>query len=319
MPYVSFGTCSWSYRAVEPSSPALSQYDFFTTRPPETLLTERAADALAAGPVRARELVATVCQLPGVPEAVAEHLAVTLLAGHRRFVREPSGLWALRREPVAPRLCSGQPLDALSFVVVDVESTGASPQRGHRITEIAAVVVREGRIADRFESLINPERPIPRYITYLTNISWEMVKDAPRFADVCADLLGVMGGHVFTAHNAGFDWRFVAAEVQQATGQEIDGPRLCTVRLARKLLPQLRRRSLDYVTAHYGVEITARHRAMGDALATAEVLLHLLRDARDRGCTTWSDLERLGAPAAARRRRRRATAMPHAVQVDTTA
>lgn len=319
MPYVSFGACSWSRRRHRANEPLLPQYDFFTTRPAESLLTERAADLLAAGPVRARELVATVCQLPGVPEAVAEHLAVTLLAGHRRFVRESTGLWALRREPVAPALCSVGSLDGLSFVVVDVETTGTSPERGHRITEIAAVVVRHGRIADRFESLVNPERPIPRYITYLTNISWEMVKDAPRFGDVCSELLCLMGGHVFTAHNAGFDWRFVAAEVRRATGQVIEGPRLCTVRLARKLLPQLRRRSLDYVTAHYGIEITARHRAMGDALATAQVLLRLLGDARDRGCTSWSDLERLGAPAAARRRRRRPSALPHGVQLDTTA
>jgi DNA polymerase-3 subunit epsilon len=70
----------------------------------------------------------------------------------------------------------------------------------------------------------------------------------------------VLGGHVFVAHNARFDWAFVSAEVERATGRTLDGPRLCTVKLARKLLPQLRRRSLDYVAMHYGVEIQSRHR-----------------------------------------------------------
>lgn len=290
-----------------------------TTRTADTLLTERAADYLAAGPVSARELVASICQLPGVPEAVAEHMAATLLAGHPRFVREDAGLWRLKaagegREPAAPGA-----LERLSYVVVDVETTGTSPDSGHRITEIAAVVVRNGELAERFESLVNPERPIPRFITQLTNISWEMVKDAPTFGEICAPLLDLMAGHVFVAHNAGFDWRFVSSEVFRATGRELDGRRLCTVRLSRKLLPQLRRRSLDWVTAHYGVEIAARHRAMGDAEATAKVLLRLLADARDRGCGSWSELEELVKPAGSHPRRRRPPAMPHPVRLDTTA
>ena len=291
----------------------------FTTRAADSLLTERAADYLAGGPVSARELVARICQLPGVPDAVAEHLAATLLAGHPRFVREEAGVWRLRSDELPPDTAPDA-MHRLSYVVVDVETTGTSPASGHRITEIAAVVVRDGLLVDRFESLINPERPIPRYITQLTNISWEMVKDAPTFRDVCDRLLDVMGGHIFVAHNAGFDWRFVAAEVRRATERELDGRQLCTVRLARKLLPQLRRRSLDWVTAHYGIEISARHRAMGDAEATAKVLLKLLADARDRGCATWSDLEQLALASSARPRRgRRPPALPHPVRLDTTA
>jgi DNA polymerase III subunit epsilon len=100
---------------------------------------------------------------------------------------------------------------------------------------------------------------------------------------------------VFVAHNVSFDWRFVSAEVARSTGRELTGRRLCTVRLARRLLPQLRSRSLDWVANHYGVEIPdgMRHRAAGDALATAHCLLRLLDDARDHGCERWSELERL--------------------------
>lgn len=311
-----------------------------TTRAADTLLTERAADFLAAGPATARELVARVCQLSGVPDAVAEHMAVTLLAEHRRFERDAEGRWSLRVAPptmappqfshpgcaglapdCSPTAVSDRGPDELarqSFVVVDVETTGTSPETGHRITEFAAVVVRDGTIAERFETLVNPQRPIPRFITQLTSISWEMVKDAPTFGDVCGQVLAAMDGHVFVAHNAAFDWRFVSAEVRRATGRELEGRRLCTVRLARKLLPQLRRRSLDYVAAHYGIEIGARHRAMGDALATAHALLGLLDDARDRGCRTFADLEVLVGTAAPRRPRR-APAMPHPVWRDTTA
>jgi DNA polymerase III subunit epsilon len=295
-----------------------------TTRPADTLLTERAADYLAFGPAPAKELVARVCQLPFVPDAVAEHLAMTLLAGHPRFVREERGIWRLADRAgtvqADSRFTSAAEISRLTFAVVDVETTGTSVNFGHRITEIAAVIVRNGAVAERFESLVNPERPIPRYITQLTNISWDMVKDAPRFADVCDALVDFLSGHVFVAHNAAFDWRFVTSEVRRATGQELEGRRLCTVKLARKLLPQLRRRSLDYVTAHYGVDIVARHRAMGDALATAQVLVRLLDDARDRGCASWYDLDQLASTRAGRKRRRRwALAMPQPVGIDSTA
>ncbi len=288
----------------------------------ETLLVERAADYLGAGPASARDLVAHVCQLPSPPVAVAEHMAVALFAGQRRFVREPDGRWRLRLaadDVAVPLSPDAEALDRLGYCVVDVETTGTSADRGDRITEIAVVRVRNGEAATVFESLINPERPIPPYITALTQITWDMVKDAPRFGEVCDQLLGVLEGHVFVAHNASFDWRFVSAEVRRATGRALEGRTLCTVRMARRLLPQLRRRNLDSVTYHYGIEIGARHRAGGDAYATAHVLIRLLADARARGCGTWTELERLLGAGTSRRRPRRPPAMPGPVRDDTTA
>lgn len=207
-------------------------------------------------------------------------------------------------------------LASLSWVVVDVETTGGRPWAGDRVTEIAAVVVRDGEIREVFETLVNPQRPIPPFITALTNISWAMVKDAPVFRDVCDRLLAVMNGNVFVAHNAAFDWRFVTAEVSRANGQELMGRQLCTVRLARKLLPHLRSRSLDHVAAYYGVDIAARHRAAGDAVATAHVLLGLLRDARDRGCESWPALEEMVGRRKQGARRGRPSAMPRSVDRD---
>jgi len=311
-----------------------------TTRPASTLLAERAADYLKAGPADSASLIASVCQLSAVPVLVAEHLAVTLLRDEPRFARTADGAWRLS-EPSAPRwrvsvetveseeraeaMEPTEPLLAsLSFAVVDVETTGGRPHAGDRITEIAVVTVKDGAVASVFETLVNPERSIPPFITRLTNISWEMVRDKAPFRDVCTDIVNALEGHVFVAHNANFDWRFVSAEVGRSSGRELTGRRLCTVRLSRRLLPQLRSRSLDWVARHYGVEIPhgMRHRAAGDALATAHCLLALLGDAKSHGCTRWSDLERFLASGSATRkprRSRRPSAMPQPVDRDTTA
>src|SRR5690606_5526011 len=100
------------------------------------------------------------------------------------------------------------------------------------------------------------------------------------------------------------------AEVTRASGLKLEGRRLCTVRLARRLLPGLPRRSLDMVAHHYGVEITARHRAAGDAVATAHVLLRLLGDAADRGYETWAQLDTFLSTTITSRRRRRPSGFP---------
>jgi DNA polymerase III subunit epsilon len=299
-----------------------------SARPAETRLTERALDFLAAGPSEATPLIEHVCQMPGAPRVVAEQMAIALFADRPEFIRSPSGWWSLAAnapaavaEPAITYAPDAGPdeLASLSYVVVDVETTGMRPWSGDRITEIAAVVVREGVVADRFETLVNPERPIPPMITSLTQINWEMVKDAPRFRDICAELVRMLSGHVFVAHNVEFDWRFVSAEVERATGQRLAGRRLCTVRLARRVLPQLRSRRLDSVANHYGVEILARHRAAGDAVATAHVLLRLLDDARGRDCRCWDDLQRLLGEHTHRAHPRRPSAMPRPVDRDTTA
>lgn len=288
----------------------------------DTLLTVRAGNFLAAGPADARTLIAHVCQLPSMPPAIAEHIALTLLSGHGRFRRGMDGRWHLvDAESVTSQLAPDARLDALSYVVVDVEATGSRALHGDRIIEIAAVEVSRGEPRMLFETLVNPERPLPPFVSALTHISWEMVKHAPTFHEVCDQLLGALEGRIFVAHNAAFDWRFVSAEVRRVTGRPLDGRRLCTVKLARKLLPQLRRRSLDYVASYYDVEITARHRAGGDAMATAHVFRRMLREAQRRGCDTLPELEALVRAVGNRRRhrRRRPSALPQPVSKDTTA
>jgi DNA polymerase III epsilon subunit family exonuclease len=313
-------------------------------RPAEQVLVSRARDFLSAGPSDAVDLIAHVCQLPAPPRFVADHMAMALLGPWEEFGRNADGHWCLVASEAGeswlaehshsgaggaqPRRAANSSrararpsdcLDDLSYAVVDVETTGGSSFGADRITEIAAVVVERGEITRVYESLVNPQRPIPPMVTRLTNITWEMVKHAPTFREIVPQVADAIRGHVFVAHNAGFDWRFVTTEIARATGERLEGRRLCTVKLARRVLPQLSRRSLDYLARHYGVEITARHRAGGDAVATARVFLRMLREVRDRGCATWSELEALLREPTRGRRRRRRSAMPRFIDRDTTA
>jgi DNA polymerase III subunit epsilon len=207
--------------------------------------------------------------------------------------------------PPAPGGEAAVPLGALEYVVVDVETTGTAAARGHRITEVAAVRMRaDGAVVDEFTTLVNPERPIPPFITALTSISWGMVADAPRFADVAGRLRTLLDGAVFVAHNAAFDWGFVSAELQRADGAALSGRMLCTVRMARRLVPEIPRRSLDALTVYFGVANDARHRAYGDARATAEIFRRLLDRAEEREVRSWAELETLLARRPSRPKRR---------------
>ena len=238
------------------------------------LTRNRAVDLLAGGPADAVTLVAHACGLSGAPAPVAEHMAAVLL-DDPRFYRQLDGRWALTPPREAAR--------ATTYAVVDVETTGGPFHSGHRITEVAVVVVRDGAIHDVYETLVNPERSIPPYISALTHITWDMVRDKPTFGEIRDDLLAALHRKVFVAHNVAFDWKFVSAELARSGSPPLAARRLCTVKLARRVLPQLRRRNLDSVSRYYGVRNKARHRAGGDAVATAECLIYMLRDAAERG------------------------------------
>jgi DNA polymerase-3 subunit epsilon len=301
-----------------------------TVRESDTLLTTRAREFLAAGPAGSRELMAHICQVPRMPPRIAERMARELFKGNLEVVRDGDGRWRLRAEPVQDEriaestllgISRGEnpPLTALRYAVVDVETTGTRAYGGDRITELAVIHVdrapgrRHAVASTALDTLLNPERSIPPGMTRITNITSDMVRHRPCFGDVSAQVLAALEDRVFVGHNARFDWRFLRMEIERATGRSLAGPRLCTVKMAKKLLPQLRRRSLDQLAWHYGVEIVGRHRAGGDARATASVFIRLLGEARSNGCDGWTDLSTLlGAPAPARPRR--PSAMPRPVQ-----
>ena len=209
---------------------------------------------------------------------------------------------------------SGTPFEEVSFLVVDVETTGISAWAGDRVTEVAAVFVKGGVVREAFSSLVNPGRPIPPFITHLTGIDDAMVRNAPPFGEIAGELAQHMVGRVFVAHNARFDWNFLSAEYHRVTSTPLDSltsEQLCTVRLARRFLSHLPRRNLDAVANHYGVSIDGRHRAMGDARATAHVLVGLLKDAERSGLYTWEALGEVLSRRTSRARAKR-TALPRA-------
>ncbi len=253
---------------------------------PGGTLIERALEVMRSGPLDALRLSREVLGLPQAPPAVAERLAAALLGADPRVRQLADGRWALQAT------AQGSPLlEECAFAIVDVETTGMRASGDDRITEIAVVVVHGSRREVVFDSLINPGREIPARITELTGISDTMVAAAPTFSDVADQVMAALAGRVFVAHNARFDWGFVAAEVLRTRDLLLDGPRLCTVRLARRLLRQDGSYSLGALAARLGFEFTARHRAAGDALVTGMLLERLLGEARGRGARTLADLE----------------------------
>ena len=256
------------------------------SRGSDASLVRSAADLLSEGPVHTLDLARTVLGLSGHAGA-ASAAVFQLLGADPRFQVDKSGVWTID-EKVVPL---GAPLDEVRFAVVDVETTGGASWRGHRITDISVVEVLGGQIVDEYESLVNPGRSIPPMITALTGITNQMVAAAPDFEHVADEVFRRLQGRVFVAHNVTFDWGFVSAELLRTSGDAPDVPRLCTVRMARRLVPALRRRNLDELTRHFGVTIHARHRAHGDALATARVLLRLLDEARGRGIEDLATLQ----------------------------
>jgi DNA polymerase-3 subunit epsilon len=165
------------------------------------------------------------------------------------------------------------------YAIVDIETTGGYAEN-HRITEVAIYLHDGIQVTDSFHTLINPGRNIPYYITGLTGITTEMVLDSPQFEEIAEDLLKRLEGKIFVAHNAHFDYSFLKKEFEQV-GINWQSKKLCTVRLSRKIIPGLRSYSLGSLAESLGIEIINRHRAGGDAAATAKIFDQLLRRDRD--------------------------------------
>jgi DNA polymerase-3 subunit epsilon len=157
----------------------------------------------------------------------------------------------------------------MPFVIVDVETTGGSPKHS-KITEIAMYKYDGNAIIDEFVTLLNPEQSIPDFIVRLTGITDAMVKDAPKFYEVAKNILAFCEGSVFVAHNVGFDYGMLRNEFR-SLGYDFRFPHLCTVRAARYVLPGHDSYSLGKISAALGITIDGRHRAGGDALATAKL------------------------------------------------
>lgn len=160
------------------------------------------------------------------------------------------------------------------YAIVDIETTGGNA-RGSRITEIAIVIHNGTEIIDRYETLVNPQKDIPLPIFALTGINNELVKDAPIFDAISEKVLDMLTDRVFVAHNVNFDYSFVHHQLNEA-GFKWTAKKLCTVRAARKIIPGIASYSLGRLCTSLDIPLENRHRAGGDADATALLFTRLL-------------------------------------------
>ena len=173
---------------------------------------------------------------------------------------------------------------AAPIAVIDFETTGSSPAQGARATEIAAILVQEGRIIGRFQSLMNSGAWVPPFIEQLTGISNEMLADAPPADAVMREVMAFTRGCPLVAHNAAFDRVFWRAEAARA-GCDADAAHdfACTVRLSRRLYPQAPNHRLGTLARWHQLPDAGRaHRAEADATTTAHLLLRIQADLAQR-------------------------------------
>lgn len=171
-------------------------------------------------------------------------------------------------------------MDRDLFIAVDVETTGFSPSRGDRVIEIGAVVIKGGRTADEFHSLVNIKRRIPPPAAAVHGITEEMLAGRPGPEAVFPQFRKFIGSGVLVAHNARFDVRFLSYELARL-GLELDNRHLCTLEMSRKRYPRLRDHRLETVYRHlFGSipEDSALHRALDDARMTARVWMEMMKE-----------------------------------------
>jgi DNA polymerase III epsilon subunit family exonuclease len=220
----------------------------------------------------------------------------------------PDLLEARQLRPSVETAVVDTPISTASFAVVDLETTGVALETS-AIVEIGAVRVRQLKPTSRFHSMVRPPHPMPPRICALTGIDDSMLVDAPAPGPALSRFrrwLERTPTAPFVAHNASFDSRFVERGLRDEGLSAYPGPVLCTRRLAIRLLPNLERYSLDHLCAQFGVPNAARHRALGDAEATARVLIELLSLAVEKeGLRTLGDLIDLQSRPTRRRSRSR--------------
>jgi len=225
-----------------------------------------------------RELLDLVFTHPGSDPEFGPRFLHGMLGTDPRFVwRESEGTWHARVHDAL-----AQPIAETTFVVLDLETTGFGASASG-IIEIGAARICNGRVIEEFEQLVNPGTPLPPFITRLTGIDDTMLADQPPIGAVWPRLRAFLGDAVLVAHNARFDLSFLDTTALCYDGAPLPNPHLCTIKLARRLLPQVRKRGLDALAAHFTIPQADRHRALGDVRITVEVLFHLMESMRTRG------------------------------------
>ncbi len=181
-------------------------------------------------------------------------------------------------------------IEDTEFSVLDVETTGLSARNNH-IIEIGIVKVKKLKIAGKFQSLVNPGCKIPYFITQFTGITDEDIIDAPFFSELADKIENVIGDSVISAHNLSFDDSFLKYEFFRTGKEPLSNHKICTLRLARRLYPSLKSKSLSSVTNHLRLKNSNSHRALADAEVTARALIKMIKKLKkDEGIETLDEL-----------------------------
>ncbi len=223
---------------------------------------------------------------------VAQAFPEMWLAGKKAGIKIVYGLEGYYINDVDDKLCIyGDSSGSLSdeYCAFDLETTGLSPVT-ERITELGAVIFRNGQPAERFQTFVNPEKPIPREITELTGITDRDVYGAPSEGKVLSDFLDFAGGRTLVAHNAEFDIGFLSATAKRC-GIDFAPSYMDTLTLSQSLLPDLKRFKLDTVTDRLGLPSFRHHRASDDAAACGKIMEKLIKMLAEQGVTEKSVLE----------------------------
>jgi DNA polymerase-3 subunit epsilon len=228
----------------------------------------------------AREIIGLLLSGAGSDPELGARLVRTLLAEDPNFIFDAeTALWSLRKS-FGLRV----PLEEASFTVVDLETTGGRAGPG-AIIEIGAWKMAGRQLLESYQTLVRPHRAIPHFITGLTSISNEMVRAAPRIDEVLPAFRAFLGDSVMVAHNAAFDFSFLDFEFRRIFGIGLNNPVLCTLRMARRFMPSLKRKRLDALAEHFGLSTEGRHRGLGDARMAAEILSIFIEMAAKMGLT----------------------------------
>ena len=170
-------------------------------------------------------------------------------------------------------------LDEAEFSVLDVETTGLSARNNH-IIEIGIVKVKNLKITGRFQSFVNPGCDIPYFITQLTGITNDDVYDAPNFGNLLDDINNFIGSSVISGHNLSFDDSFLSYEYIRNNHEPLSNEKVCTLKIARRLFPSLRSKSLSSVSSYLKLKNSNAHRALADAEVTAHALIKMKKSCR---------------------------------------
>lgn len=251
-------------------------------------LCDRAIEFVSAkgGIVPEDMLIAHVFGSAGSP-ALWRPLLRSVLEKDERLVFHANGEWAMLREE--GDITFDETL-LQEFVALDVETTGLKPSR-QRVIEIALVRFRDGQVESSFETLLNPGRAIPEFITRLTTIRNEDVVEAPAFGDVAEQMLEFLGDSLIIGHNVSFDINFMNAELDRVDREPLVNERLDTMGMAVRFLRSLRKPSLDRVADAVGLSPRKIHRAGGDARLTGEVAFRLVKEAMRQGVTSLDQMK----------------------------